>query len=115
VSLNVLGGAVAGALALAAGYAVARRTGLTRIDLAERLAPGRPTLGRIAQVAAGTGACLPAAWLGSPGPALLAGAAAGAVAATTVERRSDRVLAVAAHALAGLVAASIRRAMRAPR
>lgn len=110
----MLAAAFAGALSLAAGYAVARCAGLTRVDLAERLAPGRPAAGRVAQVIAGTGACLPAAWLGTPGPGLLAGAATGAVAATTVEGRSDRALAVVAHALAGLVAASVRRRARAP-
>jgi hypothetical protein len=114
VIITTLAGAVAGAVALGSAYAVARRAGLTRIDLAERLLPGRPVLGRVAQVAAGTGACLPAAWLGRPGPGLLAGAAAGAVAATTVAGRSDRALAVATHALGGLVGACVRRAARAP-
>jgi hypothetical protein len=103
-------GAAAGALSLAASYALARRTGLTRVDLAERLVPGRPVLGRAAQFAAGSAACLPAAWVRRPLPGLLAGAAAGAVAAATVERRSDRALAVATHALAGLVAARVSRA-----
>jgi hypothetical protein len=115
VNASLLTGAAVGALSLAVSYAVARRAGLTRVDLAERLLPGRPVLGRAAQVAAGTAACLPAAWLGRPAPGLLAGAAAGAVAATTVERRADRVLAVATHGLAGLVAARVRRAARARR
>jgi hypothetical protein len=108
-------GALAGAMTLAAGYALARRAGVTRVDLSARLAPGRPSLGRAAQVAAGTAACLPSAWLGAPAPGLLAGAAAGAVAATTVERRADRALAIAAHGLAGLVAARVRRAASARR
>jgi hypothetical protein len=107
VNPSACAGAAAGALSLAASYAFARRSGLTRVDLAERLAPGRPVLGRAAQFAAGCAACLPAALLRRPLPGLLAGAAAGTVAATTVERRTDRALAVATHALAGLVAARL--------
>jgi hypothetical protein len=106
----VLAGALAGTLVLAASYSAARGAGLTHVDLAERLMPGKPALGRIAQVLAGTAACLPAAWLGTPARGVLAGAAAGAVASTTVARRSDRALAVGTHALAGLVAATVRRA-----
>jgi hypothetical protein len=115
VNLTPLGGAFAGALTLAASYALARRAGLTRIDLADRLVPGRPALGRVAQVALGSAACLPASYTATPALGLLAGSAAGALAATTVERRSDRALAVATHALAGLVAASVSRAARARR
>jgi hypothetical protein len=115
VNLSLLGGALAGAISLAASYAIARRAGLTRIDLADRLLPGRPLLGRVAQVGAGTAACLPAALAGTPALGLVAGGAAGAVAATTVERPSDRALAVATHGLAGLVAACVRRAVRARR
>jgi hypothetical protein len=115
VNLSLFGGAFAGAISLAASYAIARRAGLTRIDLADRLLPGRPLLGRVAQVAAGTAACLPASLAGTPALGLAAGAAAGAVAATTVEHPSDRVLAVATHGLAGLVAGCVRRAARARR
>jgi hypothetical protein len=115
VNLVLLPAAFAGALSLAASYALARHSGLTRIDLADRLLPGRPLLGRAAQVAAGTAACLPASYCGTPALGLLAGGAAGAVAATTVERRSDRALAVATHALAGLVAARVSRAANARR
>ena len=107
-----LGGAFAGALALAASYALARRAGLTRVDLADRLFPGRPVLGRAGQVALGSGACLPASCTARPALGLLAGGAAGAVAATTVEQPSDRALAIATHALAGLVAACVSRAAR---
>lgn len=115
VNLSLLTGAFAGAISLASSYSIARRAGLTRVDLADRLLPGRPLLGRVAQVAAGTAACLPASLLGTPALGLVAGGAAGAVAATTVERSSDRALAVATHALAGLVAACVRRAARARR
>jgi hypothetical protein len=115
VNLPLAAGALAGALTLAASYAVARRRGLTRIDLADRLLPGRPLLGRVAQVAAGTAACLPASYAGTPALGLLAGAAAGGVAATTVEQTSDRALAVTTHALAGLVAGCVSRAVRARR
>lgn len=112
---SLFAAALAGAASLALGYAAARRTGVTRIDLAERLVPGRPALGRAAQVIAGTGACLPAAWLGTPVRGLLAGGAAGVVAATTVESFPDRALALTTHALAGLVAGSLSGASRARR
>ena len=116
VNLSLAAGAFAGAISLAASYAIARRAGLTRIDLADRLLPGRPLLGRVAQVAAGTAACLPAcARRKARRSGSLAGGAAGAVAATTVDRPSDRALAVATHGLAGLVAACVRRAARARR
>ena len=115
VNLSLLTGALAGAISLAASYAIARRAGLTRVDLADRLLPGRPLLGRVAQVAVGTAACLPASLVGTPALGLVAGGAAGAVAATTVERPSDRALAVATHGIAGLVAACVRRAARARR
>lgn len=111
----LLAGAFAGALSLTASYALARRASLTRVDLADRLAPGRPLLGRAAQIAAGTAACLPASYTATPALGLLAGSAAGAVAATTVERRADGALAVATHALAGLVAARVSRAAHARR
>ena len=115
MTLTTVGGAFAGALSLAASYALARRAGLTRVDLADRLLPGRPVLGRAAQVALGTGACLPASYSARPALGLLAGGAAGALAATTVERRSDRALAIATHALAGLVGACVSRAAHARR
>jgi uncharacterized membrane protein (UPF0136 family) len=115
VNVPLAAGALMGALTLAASYAIARRSGLTRIDLADRLLPGRPVLGRVAQVAAGTAACLPASYAGTPALGLLAGGVAGGVAAATVEQASDRALAIAMHALAGLVAACVRRAARARR
>jgi hypothetical protein len=105
--------AFAGSLSLALGYAAARRIGLTDVDLAGRLLPGRPVLGRAAQLAIGTAACLPAARLATPLRGLLAGAAAGAVAATTQRRARDRVLAITLHAIAGAKAGSISRAARA--
>jgi hypothetical protein len=115
VNFPLATGSLAGALTLAASYAIARRTGLTRVDLADRLLPGRPVLGRAAQVAAGAAACLPASFAGTPALGLLAGGVAGGIAATTVEQPSDRALAVATHALAGLVAACVRRAASARR
>jgi outer membrane lipoprotein SlyB len=60
-------------------------------------------------------ACLPASYTATPALGLLAGGAAGALAATTVERRSDRALAIATHALAGLVGACVSRAAHARR
>jgi hypothetical protein len=110
--------AFAGSVSLALGYAAARRAGLTRVDLAERVLPGRPVLGRTFQLAAGTAACLPAARLGTPRRGLLAGAAAGGMAAATLEGSFDRGLTVALHALAGCVAArlsALSRAGRGPR
>jgi hypothetical protein len=110
VNLRDVAGAFAGAVTLTAGYVALRRTGLTRVDLAETLAPDRPLLGRIAQLAAGTAACLPAAYLATPRRGTLAGLAAGAAAATTQRRTIDRGLALAAHGAAGLVAATVSRA-----
>jgi hypothetical protein len=110
VTFPLIAGALAGAASLTASYAIARRLRLTRIDLADRLVPGRPVLGRAAQISAGAAACLPAAWVGTPARGLLAGGVAGGVAAMTVERRSDRLLAIVTHGVAGLVAAGVRRA-----
>jgi hypothetical protein len=110
VNLSPVAGAFAGAVTLAAGYVALRRTGVTRVDLAETLVPDRPALGRIAQLAAGTVACLPAARLATPGRGALAGLAAGCVAATTQRRSADRGLALVAHGVAGLVAGTVSRA-----
>jgi hypothetical protein len=110
-----LAAAFAGSLSLALGYAAARRTGLTHVDLAERVLPGRPLLGRAFQLAAGTAACLPAATLGTPRRGLVAGAVAGGMAASTLTGPLDRALTVALHGLAGGAAATIRRAALAPR
>jgi hypothetical protein len=112
VTFARIAGALAGAASLTASYAIARRLGLTRIDLADRLVPGRPAAGRAAQVSAGAAACLPAAWVGTPARGLVAGGIAGSVAAATVERRSDRLLAVVTRGLAGLVAGGVSRAAR---
>jgi hypothetical protein len=110
-----LAAAFAGSVSLALGYAAARRAGLTGVDLAERVLPGRPVLGRAFQLAAGTAACLPAARLGTPARGLVAGAAAGGMAAATLTGRRDRALTVALHGLAGGISATIRRAACAPR
>jgi hypothetical protein len=115
VSRSTAAGAVAGAFALTASYALARRAGITRFALSDRLAPGRPVLGRLAQLGAGTAACVPAAFVGGPVGGLAAGTASGAVAALTTTQPRDRVLAVATHCLAGLVAGCVSRAARAPR
>jgi hypothetical protein len=92
-------GAATGAAAIAAAYAAGRRAGLTRSDIAGRLAPGRPAAGRAAQLALGTLAALPGARASSPARALAAGAALGALAS-----REGRVFSAAAHALAAVVA-----------
>jgi hypothetical protein len=110
VNLAPIAGAFAGAVTLTGGYVALRRTGVTRVDLAETLVPDRPVLGRIAQLAAGTLACLPSARLGTASRGLLAGLAAGSVAATTQRRATDRGLALVAHGVAGLVAATVSRA-----
>jgi hypothetical protein len=112
VNFTPLAGALAGAATLTSGYAALRRCGLTRVDLAESLAPGRPLGGRVAQLAAGTIACLPAATLGRPTRGALAGLAAGCCAAATQRRGVDRGLALATHGVAGLVAARVSRAAR---
>jgi hypothetical protein len=112
VNLPTAAGALAGAAALTFGYAALRRSGVTDVDLADTLAPGRPVVGRIAQVAAGTVACLPAACCGTPRRGVLAGLAAGCAAAATQPRGLDRALALATHGVAGLVAGSVSRAAR---
>jgi hypothetical protein len=112
MNVTPLAGALGGATTLALGYAVLRRAGVTRVDLAAQLAPGHPLAGRLAQVAAGTVACLPAALLASPRRGVLTGLGAGAVAATTQRGVLDRALALATHGAAGLVAATLSRAAR---
>ncbi|HEY1478483.1 MAG TPA: hypothetical protein VGF46_00545 [Gaiellales bacterium] len=107
---STLAGALAGASTLALAYAALRRSGVTRADLAETLAPGRPAIGRAAQLVVGTAACLPAALLAGPRRGLVAGLAAGGGAAATQRGRVDRVLALATHAVAGVVAARVSRA-----
>jgi uncharacterized membrane protein (UPF0136 family) len=115
VNVSGVAGAVTGAATLSLAYLVLRRSGLTRVDLAHTLAPGRPVAGRIAQVAAGTVACLPAARSTTPRRGLLAGLGAGAFAAATQRRPRDRALALATHGAAGAVAATVSRAVRARR
>jgi hypothetical protein len=110
VNFSPIRGALAGAATLTFGYVALRRSGVTRVDLAETLVPDRPLLGRVAQLAAGTIACLPAATLARPARGALAGLAAGCVAATTQRRGVDRGLALATHGVAGLVAATVSRA-----
>jgi hypothetical protein len=110
VTRSTLAGALAGASTLALAYAALRRSGVTRADLAETLAPGRPAIGRAAQLVVGTAACLPAALLAGPRRGLVAGLAAGGGAAATQRGRVDRVLALATHAVAGVVAARVSRA-----
>ncbi len=94
-----LTGALAGAGAIAAAYAVGRRFGLTRSDLARSIAPSQPVAGRAAQLALGTLAALPGARASSPVRAAAAGAALGALAS-----RNGRAFSASAHALAALVA-----------
>jgi hypothetical protein len=110
VKFAPVAGSLAGAATLTCGYVALRRSGVTRVDLAETLAPGRPLLGRVAQLAAGTIACLPSAALARPARGALAGLAAGCCAAATQRRGVDRGLALATHGVAGLVAAIVSRA-----
>jgi hypothetical protein len=102
-----LTGALAGAIALTAAYSCGRKRGLTRSDLARRLAPAHPAAGRAAQLALGTAASLPGARASSPLRALAGGAALGALAA-----RDARGFSSAAHALAAFVAQVVARALR---
>jgi hypothetical protein len=115
VNVSGVAGAVTGAATLSLAYLVLRRSGLTRVDLARTLAPGRPVAGRIAQVAAGTLACLPAARCATPRRGLLAGLGAGVFAAATLRPPRDRALALTTHGAAGAVAATVSRAVRARR
>ena len=85
-------------------YALARRAGLTRVDLAARVAPDRPLAGRLAQLGAGTAACLPSAIVARPVPGAVLGLAAGAVAGRAHPGRRDRLVALAAHAAGGAAA-----------
>jgi hypothetical protein len=101
--------AAAGALAIAAVYGAARGLGLTRVDLALRLAPGRPARGRVVQLAAGSAACLPAAATGSARRGAVAGLAAATLPAAGARRRSDVIVALAAHAAGGAVAGRLAR------
>jgi hypothetical protein len=91
--------ALVGAVVIAVIYAGGRSMGLTRSDLARRLAPDQPTIGRAAQLAVGTLAALPGARASSPLRAVASGAALGALAS-----RKGRAFSCGAHALAALVA-----------
>src|SRR4051812_46630116 len=73
-----LRGALAGSAAIGLAYAAGRRAGLTRADLARRVAPAHPVAGRAAQLALGVLAALPGARSRSPARALAGGAALGA-------------------------------------
>ena len=99
--------AAAGGAAVGALYAAARRAGLTDVDLAAAVAPGRPVAGRAAQLAAGAAASLPGAWLGRPGRGAAAGLAAGALAARRPWRPREAAVCLAAHAAGGAVAGGI--------
>ncbi len=112
VNVSGVAGAVTGAVALSISYLALRRSGLTRVDLAHTLAPGRPVAGRLAQLAAGTVACFPAACAPTPRRGLLAGLGAGAVAAASQRGALDRALALATHGAAGAAAATVSRAAR---
>jgi hypothetical protein len=101
--------AVAGAVTVAAVYGAARRLGLTRVDLAARLAPGHPVRGRLLQLAAGTAACLPAAATGSARRGALAGLSAAVLPAKQARRRRDAAVAFVAHAAGGAVAGHLAR------
>ena len=101
-SLHELGAAVAGAAALGLLYAAGRSLGLTSANLAQTLAPDRPSAGRAAQLAIGTLAALPATRARTPTLALAHGAAIGALAS-----REARGFSAAAHALAALLAQRI--------
>jgi hypothetical protein len=94
-----LGASLAGGVAIGAAYAAGRRSGLTRSDIGHAIAPGRPALGRAAQLALGTLAAAPGARARTPLRAAALGAAVGALAG-----RESRAFAAAAHALAALVA-----------
>jgi hypothetical protein len=97
---------MAGAVTIGAAYAVGRRRGLTRSDLAHSLAPGYPAAGRAAQLALGVLAALPGARASSPARALAAGAALGALAS-----RDGRAFSASAHALAAIVAQRVAAAL----
>jgi hypothetical protein len=106
---RIVRAAVAGGAAIGAVYALARAAGLTRVDLAARVAPGRPLVGRLVQLGAGTAACLPSAAAARPLPGAVLGLAAGAVAGRAHPGRQDRLVALAAHAVGGAMAATWAR------
>jgi hypothetical protein len=103
---GVVRAAIGGGAAIGAVYALARRAGLTEVDLAARVAPDLPLVGRVAQLGAGTAACLPAALAGRPLPGAVLGLAAGAVAARSHPHARDRAVALLAHAVGGVVAST---------
>jgi hypothetical protein len=82
---------------------------VTEVDLAARIAPGRPLAGRLAQLAIGGAGCLPAALVARPLPGAALGLVAGMAAARAHRRPLDRALALAAHAAGGTVAAAAAR------
>jgi hypothetical protein len=105
-------GALTGGAVIGAVYAAARRNDLTTVDLAERIAPTRPLIGRIGQLAVGSAASLPCAATRRPAHAAALGAVIGIAAAA---RRPPRDLAVsaAAHAAGGAAAALVTSRRRA--
>jgi len=104
-----IGAAAAGAVTIAAVYSIARRLGLTEVDLAARLAPGHRARGRALQLAAGTAACLPAAATGSAIAGAGAGLAASLLPALRARRPGDALVNAAAHAAGGAVAGRLAR------
>jgi hypothetical protein len=94
--------ALGGGVAIGLAYAAGRRGGLTGADIARRIAPGRPALGRAAQLGLGTLAALPGTRAPTPARAAALGAAVGALAAG-----ESRAFSAAAHALATVVAQRI--------
>jgi hypothetical protein len=99
LAASLLGGATVGAT-----YAAARAAGLTRTDLATRLAPGHPRLGRLGQLAIGSAGCLPCALAGRPSRGAALGAAFGLASGLPRRDRRELGVSVAAHALGGAVA-----------
>jgi hypothetical protein len=94
-----LAAALAGGFAIGLAYAAGRSCRLTRADIARTVAPGRPALGRAAQLALGMLAALPGTRVRTPARAALLGAAAG-----TLASRESRAFSASAHALAAVVA-----------
>jgi hypothetical protein len=101
--------ALAGAVTIAALYGAARRLGLTRVDLAGRLAPGHPVRGRLLQLAVGSAGCLPAAASGSARRGAVVGLSTAMLPAARAKRLGDAAVAIAAHAAGGAVAGRLAR------
>jgi hypothetical protein len=106
-SLSEVRGALVGAAAIGLAYAGGRRCGLTRADIARRLAPDSPAAGRLAQLALGTLAALPGARAPTPVRALAGGAALGVLAS-----RDGRGFSACAHALGAVIAQRVAAAKK---